>query len=169
VDRKGAGLVSFREKRKAVWLCGLLVVIVGIAIAPNPLPVMAEDTADLKARIRAIYIRLVDAERNGARIEEAAAKLNTALQMAMGAHTSLDQSVRSALLLEAERIAAEVEASVPELIREAENEARTRTILMIAVPLALVMGGLLVYVYGPRILWELWLRARSGWWVERHD
>jgi len=143
--------------------------MLGVAIAPKYHSVMADGDEDVEARIRTIYVRLVDAEKNGARMEEAAAKLNTALQMVSEAHISVNQSARSALLLEAQRIAAEVEASVPELMREAENEAEARTVLIIAVSSALVAGAVLAYIYGPRIFWGLWLRARAGWWVERRD
>ena len=132
-------------------LAGALLLV--MLIVPTSLtPAVVASPQDLERKVREVYIELADAERKGANVTQAASKLNEALGKIDEADGSGNQTQSSVLLSEAERITNEVEASIPELVAAGESEARIRLISVAVTFLALVVAGLLTYVFGGRVL-----------------
>jgi len=128
-----------------------------------PLALTALPEAELKHRIYEVYKLLVEAEKEGADTSGAASMLDRALQLVLKAGSGEDR----ASLLEAENIISEVERMIPELVEEGRMRASIRTATLIAFPLTLLIAGVITYIYGPKLLWRLWLRYRRGWKVRR--
>lgn len=122
---------------------------------------------NLESRIREVYGKLVDAEAKGADVDEEALKLDKALQLIIKAQKSVNSTERNEMLAEAEMLIDEVEDSIPKLIMKGEAKARFRLIYTAVALSSMVAASILLYVYGPRILWKLWIRARRDWKVRR--
>ena len=124
---------------------------------------------DLKVRVRRVYLELVRAEREGADIGEAVAKLDEALQLVIRAGGVNDPAEKSKLLSRAEALINEVESSIPELVEAGKAEAQLRLVINVVSLLSLIVIAVLVYFYCPKVLWGLWLRFRGDWRVKRVD
>ncbi len=124
---------------------------------------------DLKDKIRRVYLELACAEKEGADVGEAVAKLDEALQLVIQAENVDDPAEKSKLLSRAEVLVDEVESSIPELIEAGRAAAQLRFMINVASIMSLIVVAVLVYFYGPRGLWGLWLRCRGDWRVKRVD
>ena len=132
-------------------LAGALLLV--MLIVPTSLtPAVVASPQDLERKVREVYIELADAERKGANVTQAASKLNEALGKIDEADVLGNQTQSAVLLGQAEWITNEVEASIPGLVAVGESAARNRFILVAATSLALVLGGLLAYVFGGKVL-----------------
>ncbi|RLE84582.1 MAG: hypothetical protein DRJ41_02885 [Thermoprotei archaeon] len=128
-----------------------------------PLALTALPETELKHRIYEVYRLLVEAEKEGADTSSAASMLDRALQLVLKAESRGDR----ASLLEAENIISEVESMIPRLIEEGRVRVIIRTTTLIAFPLTLLVAGVITYIYGPKLLWRLWLRYRREWKVRK--
>ena len=124
---------------------------------------------DLKDKIRRVYLELACAEKEGADVGEAVAKLDDALQLIIQAESVSNPVEKSKLLSRAEALINEVETSIPELIGAGRSAAQLRVVVNVASIISLIVVVALVYFYGPRGLWGLWLRCRGDWRVKRVD
>ena len=146
---------------RALQAAALLLLASAAVVQAQPL-----DPESVRLSLSQVFAEVVRAEMEGANVTELAAKLNQALQLVREAE-AVGGPESAELLREAEDLIQEVNASIPGLLEEAEAEARRRLILTGVGVAALVVGGVLAYVYLPRLVWLAWLRARRGWKVRR--
>ena len=149
-----------------ILCCLFLAVLMTMALLA---PITVNSQGDLRERIKEVYTKLVVAEQRGANVTYAAIRLDEALEMVDEANGLSDPAQRLILLSKAEGIVDEVDAFVPELSNKGESETVNSQILAVITSLALIVVGILVYFYGPRMLWGLWLRARADWKVRKRD
>lgn len=127
------------------------------------LPGLALSGGDLRRELLKVYDGLLKAEREGADVAEAALKLDRALKLINeGGRTG-----NSTALREAERIISEVRAELPSLMEEGRAKRRL-FLVQLALGIGLSgLGGVLAYLYAPRLVWRLWLKARRDWKVRK--
>ena len=124
---------------------------------------LASCEGGLRRRLLSAYKGLAEAEREGADVTGAALKLNRALKLIEeGERTGNSTALRTA-----EELIAEVEAELPSLVEEGRARARARLAWLAAAASATCAAGALAYLYAPRLVWGLWLRARRRWRVRR--
>ena len=114
--------------------------------------------------VRKVYSRLADAEKRGADVREAALKLQKALELIREAEENPGE--REALLSRASMLIDEVNSSIPSLIEKGERRILWRNAMIGSTASLIVVAAVLVYRFGPKIFWEIWLRIRSEWVVE---
>jgi len=118
----------------------------------------------LNDSIKEIYSRLVEAEKRGADVQDAALKLNKALELIRAAEENPDKS--DILLSEARKLINEVNSSIPLLIERGEKEVFLRKVTIVSTISAVIASASLTYYYGPRLFWGIWLKLRSRWIVK---
>ncbi len=142
----------------------LLAYVMLMVIALSMLDISLCSENSLVRSIREVYSKLVEAEKKGADVREAALKLERALELVRAAEENPDK--RDVLLSEARRLVDEVNSSIPSLIEKGEREAFLRNVVIAsAISLVTVSAGI-TYYYGPRVFWGIWLKLRSRWIVE---
>ena len=114
--------------------------------------------------IREVYSRLVDAEERGADVRGPALKLEKALELVRRAGENPGE--REAILSEARALVEEVNSSIPALLEEAEKQVLWRNIVLGSAIASVALVGVTVYLFGARVFWETWLKARSSWVIE---
>jgi len=120
----------------------------------------------VRSELLQAYSEVVSAEAEGANVTELVADLNRALQLIREAEEA-GGAEGEAKLAEAAAIVREVRGAIPGLVEEARAH-RERRLILTGIGLAsLIVGGALIYVYAPRLLWNAWLRARREWKVRR--
>ncbi len=131
--------------------------------------VMAEvqDAEEVRNYVRLVYQKLVEAERRGADVEEAAIRLNRALSLIREAEAETNTSRRGKSLTEAYNLVRDVEASIDRLVEEGRARINLRNWTLSSAAILTAVGCILGYIYSPRIFWSLWLRLRRGWRVRR--
>lgn len=150
-------------KRKAIVL-PLLVLILSLVLISQPrIKISAQQTP--KDRARQLYVQLLNAEREGADVTEAAFKLNQALQLIEQAEAGIGEE--TALLQEAEALMDEVEASIPSLIEAGRAATQLKIATWTIAAISVVALSAAIYLYGPRLLWTLWLKSRGKWKVKK--
>lgn len=144
-------------RRAAIFALCLLIVLAMLDICSCYNELLVES-------IRSAYSRLVEAEKKGADVREAAAKLNRALQLIREAEDNPEN--RSVLLSEAYALIEDVNLSISLLIREGENRVFWKNVTISLAGVLTVVISILAYRFGPRIFWEAWLRLRSKWTIK---
>jgi hypothetical protein len=140
-------------------------VLLVLLLAVSFVAVVIYSQEDLRQRVRQVYAELVKAEEEGADVAEAVYKLNEALQLIREAEETTNQTLKVELLSKAEALIDEVEASIPKLIEEGRIATRNRLIINAATAVSLVVAAILIYIYGPKLIWKTWIRLRKDWIV----
>lgn len=146
-----------KMRKTVIFITSLLVVLVALSNC------ICYDTS-LMESVRDVYSRLVDAERRGADVREAALKLNRALQLIK--ESEIIPENKSLFLSEARMLVEDVNLSIPLLIQEAESKMFWRNVMICSVGILIIVAGVITYHFGPSIFWEAWLKIRSKWIVE---
>lgn len=144
---------------KKLSTCALLILLI---LAMLDLSLCYDES--LIKSVRKVYSRLVEAEKRGADVREAALKLQKALELIKEAEKNPGE--REALLSKASMLIDEVNSSIPSLIEEGERRIFWRNVMIGSTASLIVVAAILVYRFGPKIFWETWLRIRSKWVVE---
>lgn len=141
-------------------------VLVCVFLISSSLTSTIEATGDVRVKLARIYSDLVNAESAGADISVAATKLDEARRLIASAE-SANEPEKSSLLAMASVLIGEVEAMIPELMEAGRAATLYRSVTTIASVAISASSAIFLYIYGPRILWRLWLRSRKGWRVRR--
>ncbi len=146
---------------------GKAAILTGFYIVSTVLALLAGQPATtyLEKKVREAYLNLAKAEEKGANVSEAALKLNKALQLLRLAKHEENPEKREEMLKEAEKLILEVEKLTPKLAREGEVKETIRKITSAFTAVAASAALVLAYLYLPRLLWRLWVKARSNWRV----
>ena len=121
---------------------------------------------DLRSKVISVYAELAEAEANGADVTVAASKLNEALRLISQAEEAKDPE-RILLLSKASILIDEAEKMIPELIEAGRTAALYRNFLTGISVAFLAISAFILYFYGPKALWRLWLKSRREWRVRK--
>lgn len=143
----------------------ILYMIPLILLLSSSVTAEAQDADEVRGYVRLIYQKLMEAEKSGADVEEAATKLNRALSLVREAEGESNTTRRDRNLAEAYSLVKDVEASIDRLIEEGRARVNLRNITLSSTAILVAVGCTLGYIYSPRIFWSLWLRFRRGWRV----
>ena len=119
---------------------------------------------DVERYIREVYFRLLEAENKGADVNDAAFKLNRALELLRVHRTGGEEEDK--ILKEALALVREVDEDIPRLVEEGE---RKKVIGFVGAAAAVIVAtalSILAYFYSSRVLWGAWIRLRRKWIVQ---
>ena len=119
---------------------------------------------DIRRNIEGAYLKLLEAERQGANVTDAALKLNKALTLLRLAETN--PAERQTYLKDAGDLTKQVYAQIPTLIAEGRERTLWRNLAIALSTICLAGVGVFVYAYWPKIFWNLWIRLRKDWIVK---
>jgi uncharacterized membrane protein len=110
------------------------------------------------------YKALVEADSAGGDVNKLTDQLNLAVNL-----TSQAQALISADPQKAQSLASQAQA-IAQNVTEQASSAKSgglaqRPILIGASVTALLVGGILVYLFGPKVFWKVWLRLRKNYRV----
>jgi hypothetical protein len=137
-------------------LASLLLVVL---LAMSVVPVGAVTQDEARAELAKAFDGVQRAERSMGNVGRLVGELNTAAHLLdVGGDDNVAQA--SALI-------SDVLASTP-TVESSGSQAQTTRLIIRGVLLAVLgAAALLVWLYGSKAYWGLWLRARGGWRVER--
>ncbi|MDG6929224.1 MAG: hypothetical protein JRN29_04155 [Nitrososphaerota archaeon] len=131
-----------------------------------PLPAHGASPAPALGSIQGAYVKVLQAEQEGANVSVQVSELNQALALVQQGEAS-NQTRAAQLYGRAQAMASAVEAQLPQAIAQGQAAARTELIL-----LGSYLGGIAVavgaiYFYGGRVFWTVWIRLHRDWTVRR--
>jgi len=141
-------------------------VLVCVFLISSSLTSIIGAAGDARVKLARIYSDLVNAESAGADVSVAATKLDEAGRLIASAE-SANEPEKSNLLAMASVLIGEVEAMIPKLMEAGRSATLYRSVTTIASVAISASSAIFLYIYGPRIIWRLWLRSRRGWRVRR--
>jgi hypothetical protein len=124
-----------------------------------------ETTNYAQTAIHNAYKTLVDAYNSGADIGKLTDQLNLALNL-----FSQSQTLTNTNPLEAQRLASQAQGLAQNVTTQAlsakEGSSLLNPLMLVGFVVALLVGGVLVYVWGPKTIWKMWLRLRKNYRVK---
>ena len=126
-----------------------------------------DDVDEARERVYEAYAAVVDAEASGGNVTGLVERLNEAIDLVERAEkVSEDDPEQAAVLAErAIDIADEVLGEVGVVKEEGLALRRFHLFLGVSSGVLFVFSCFLIYFYGPRVFWGLWVRVKGGWRV----
>jgi len=131
-----------------------------------------EAIADTRSEIYNAFKAVARAYNAGGDVGELVKRLNEALSLISKAEELLDEDPEETMHLssEAQIIAQNVTLEAPNVEERGLQRKQVETVIMVGSSFGLVASGVLIYVYGPRIFWRIWVRLRRNYRViARHS
>jgi hypothetical protein len=127
-----------------------------------------ESIDDTRSAIYEAFKALIEAYYAGANIDNLTERLNEALNLTSQAERMADTTSSEAqgLLSEAKALAENVTDQAPLIEEEGLKQGQTSTIITVGSVIGAIIVGVLIYVFGPDLLWRLWLRLRKNYIVK---
>ncbi|MCP8306168.1 MAG: hypothetical protein H3Z49_03565 [archaeon] len=149
---------------------GLLIALaLTIVIQPYvPIVHAHASSSDAYGKVMAAFVSVQEADLAGGDVNHLVDRLNEALDLITEGDlmASSNPSMAQELYQQAEEMANQVILEAP-LMKEEGILAQQNSNVMLGVELAiLAILGFIIYRFGPRLLWNLWLRAHREWKVE---
>lgn len=121
-------------------------------------------TTETQNAINNAYKNLASASNSGADVNKLIAQLNQALNLTAQAQTLSGSSPQQAqaLISKAQAIAENVTAQA---LAEKKGGMSLNVTIIVASSVALVAGGCVVYLFGPKLFWKTWLNLRRNYHV----
>ena len=146
----------------------LLVIFLSISVLLSAVALVQSQSTPLDSTQTAIhdaYKAIVEANNAGGDISELTDQLNQALKLTSQAQALIisDPQLTQTLFLQAQALAQNVTSQSSTV----QAEGLFQNPLFIGVSIAsLLASGILVYVFGPKIFWKVWLRLRKNYRVK---
>lgn len=145
-------LITLNERLKGP---ALLIVLVFIITSPSA---HAAPVDDVQASLNQAFILVTKAESSGGDVSGLVASLNQAITLVNAGDADS--------LAKANSIINEVKANVGRVYATGASKiANQYTVISVTLAL-LAISGLLIYIYGSRLYWSLWLKAWKNWRAE---
>lgn len=127
-----------------------------------------ESVADVRSAIITAFKALGEAYNAGGDVSNLTEKLNEALNLTAEAEAiaSTYPGEAQTLLSEAKTLAQNVTSQAPLIKEEGLKQGQTQTIITFASIAAAIIVGILIYMFGPNLLWRLWLNLRRNYTVK---
>ena len=120
---------------------------------------------EAREKVYEAYGAVVDAERSGGNVSDLVDRLNEAIELIELAENTSDPEEASAYAEQAVGIAGEVLSEVGEVKEKGLALRRFRLFLGVFSGFLCVVFCVLIYFYGPRVFWGLWVKIKGGWKV----
>ncbi len=121
---------------------------------------------DARKKIFEAYVAVVDAEASRGNVTDLVNRLNEAIELIRLAENTSDSEEASVLIEQAINIADGVLSEVGEVKEEGLALRRFHLFLSVFSISLLIVSGVLVYFYGPKVFWSLWVRIKGNWRVK---
>ena len=144
--------------KKVIYYYITLIFLIFIATSDT---IISQET--VKERVFETYKLVAEAEKEGADVTQISKRLDTALQLIIKWQKEGDEK----LITQAVNMLDEIKEMLPSLIEEGKARMKMRMFTLVAFPLTSVLIGLITYIYGPKLVWRLWLKYRKDWKVKR--
>ncbi len=141
--------------KKRILFTALL--FIGLSSIPHAYPQIGE--AELRERMFDAFQAVVVAENAGGDVSELVQDLNAMITL-----TETDGAVDPAVF---ESYVVELISQASQVQRSGVSETRQSLIISVSVVLVLLASAGLVWFYGSRVFWSVWLRIKRGWVVKR--
>jgi hypothetical protein len=130
-------------------------------------PVQAQTIDSAQTAVHNAYKALLDASDAGGDVTELTAQLNHALDLIAQANNFVlsDPAESQMLASQAQDIANNVTANAPKVKQAGIAQNQTSTIILAGTIIAVIIAGVLVYIFGQKIMWKIWLKLRSNYRV----
>lgn len=145
--------------KKAVYYYITFIFLVFFIIMSDT--ILSQET--VKEKVFEAYRLVVEAEKEGADVTEVSKRLDTALQLIIKQQKKGNEEI----IAQAVSILEDIKETLPSLIEEGKAKIRMRIFMLISFPLTSILTGLIAYLYGPKLVWKLWLKYRKNWKVKR--
>jgi hypothetical protein len=140
-------------------LRAISLIIFFIIMATIITPVGAVSPDEVRSQLIKAFEEVRIAEREGGNVTMISPKLTAAaLLIDEGGEDNLSKA--SALILE-------VRNAVPTIAAAGSQYIYTRSIITIISVVTLVIIGIMIWAFGSRVYWNIWLRIHNNWRVER--
>jgi hypothetical protein len=128
----------------------------------------AESVDDVRSAIITAFKALGEAYNAGGDVSNLTETLNEALNLTAEAETiaSTNPSEAQTLLSQAKTLADNVTSHAPLIKEEGLKQGQTQTIITFASIAAAIIVGIFIYMFGPSLLWRLWLNLRKNYTVK---
>lgn len=125
------------------------------------------DVDSARASVRDAYTILLEVHDAGGDVVGLTEQLNFAFDLLAQAEDLLTVNPAEAqrLSLEAQTVADEVMAQAPSIKEEGIAQGQLSVVLIGGLAAILVVVGVLVYLFGPKFMWRIWLRLRKNYRV----
>ena len=128
----------------------------------------AESVEDVRTAIDTAFKAFGEAYNAGGDVSNLTETLNEALNLTAEAETiaSTNPTEAQTLLSQAKTLAENVTSQAPHIKEEGLRQGQTQTIITFASIAAAIIVGILIYMFGPNLLWRLWLNLRKNYTVK---
>jgi uncharacterized membrane protein len=149
-----------RASSKLVIILSLIILLSAITIT-HAQSITANDAQN---SVNNAYKTIVDAYNSGVDVSKLIVQLNQAINL-----TSQAQTLNNSNPQQAQALASQAEAIAQNVTAQATNDEENGlglSPIIVAVSAAiLVIGGCIVYLYGPKFFWKIWLNLRKNYHV----
>ncbi|MHA1582085.1 MAG: DUF1616 domain-containing protein, partial [Candidatus Baldrarchaeia archaeon] len=121
---------------------------------------------DARRKVYDAYAAVVDAEASGSNVTDLVNRLNEAIELIGLAENTSDPEQASVFVEQAVSIADEVLSEVGEVKEEGLALRRLHLFLSVFSISLLIISGVLIYFYGSKVFWGLWVRIKGNWKIK---
>ena len=127
----------------------------------------AQSVDSAQAAVHDAYKALLEASDAGGDVTELTEQLNSALNLIAQSESLAvsDPSESQRLATQAQDIANSVTAQAPSIKDAGTAQTQTSTLILAGSVAALIITGIIVYVFGQKAMWKIWLKLRSNYSV----
>ena len=145
----------------------ILFLAVVLIIQQYQIPEAQASSIDVHVKVTEAFTIIREAELAGGDVTRLVDKLNTAVGLISQGDlvASSDLSRAQDLYRQAEETVNQVIMEAPSIREEGVLAQRNSSILLGSELALLAVLGLVIYKFGPRLLWSLWLRVHRDWKV----
>jgi hypothetical protein len=153
-----------------IFALALISLCFGIAVF---LPVIhtasAQSVSDALVAVNRAFADVSRAESSGANVTQLVQELNQALLLINQGESiqGSDPSQASSLFQQASAIASTVEEQIPSALVEGQAATRAELFWLGAYLVGISVACVLIYLFGSRVFWTLWLRTHRSWVVRK--
>lgn len=153
-----------RTKSTLIVVLALFLILSHVVVAHSS----AESVDDVRSAIITAFKALSEAYNAGGDVSNLTETLNEALNLTAEAETIVSTYPGEAqtLLSEAKTLAENVTSQAPLIKEEGLRQGQTQMIITFASIAAAIIVGILIYMFGPNLLWRLWLNLRKNYTVK---
>ncbi|MCX6654535.1 MAG: hypothetical protein NTY03_05360 [Candidatus Bathyarchaeota archaeon] len=140
------------------WTSHLPPLIMVLIVVFSSTRVYAATDEELRGSLGAVFASVLKAEKAGGDVGSLVSRLNEA---ALLIDSGTDES-----LSRAQGIITEVSGLVPSVAAQGSQSTMLQMVMAWITLVVLGTSAVLVWLYGGRVFWRVWLRAKGGWRAE---
>ena len=143
---------------RAKRVSNLLLLIAVLLVIFSSVRVYAASQEELRGSLGAVFANVLRAEKAGGDVGSLVSRLNEA--------ASLIDSGSDESLSRAQGIITEVSGLVPSVAAQGSQSTMLQVVEAWITLVVLGTSAVLVWLYGGRVFWRVWLRGKGGWRAE---